>query len=60
MNFASFEQKYATFPHTMASPLCRDNIVTNKTIKMNLVKLMPIMAMLLVGLMNDNAITQPK
>ncbi len=50
MNFASIEQNYATLPVLMASPLSRGNTVTNKTKRMNLVKLMPIMAMLLVGL----------
>ena len=64
MNFASIEQNYATFPVIMASPLSRGNTVTKKTKTMNLVKLMPIMAMLLVGLMtgcsksDDNAYNQ--
>lgn len=29
MNFASFQQNYATFPGIKASPLIRDNTVTN-------------------------------
>jgi len=50
MNFASFKQSYVTFPIVNASPLYRDNEVTNKYIIMKLYKIIPVAAIVLAGL----------
>jgi len=50
MNFASFKQSYVTLPIVKASPLHRDNDVTNKHIIMKLYKIIPVAAIVLAGL----------